>query len=101
MYWKFFFILFFSIYCFKEDEIIKLPLNSKGEYHSSKYGFIYQLDFSFNNDIGWLPPTYYYIYKFKNMKNLHLLDIKKLTSNKMPFHYEIYEYEKDEIHLLF
>ena len=101
MYWKFFFILFFSIYCFNEDEIIKLPLNSKGEYHSSKYGFIYQLDFSFNNDIGWLPTTYYYIYKFKNMKNLHLFDIKKLTSNKMPFHYEIYEYKKDEIHLSF
>ena len=101
MYWKLFFILFFSIYCSDKDEIIKLPLNSKEEYHSSKYGFIYQLGFSFNNDIGWSPTTYYYIYKFKNMKNLHLLNIKQLENNKIPFEYEIYGEKEDEIHLSF
>ena len=77
MHWKIFFILFFSISCYNEDGIIKLPLSQKDEFHYSKYGFSYQLGESFNNDVGFLPTTYYYIYKFKNIKNLNLFDEKK------------------------
>jgi len=101
MLWKIFFILFFSISCYDEDGIIKLQLSQKEEFHSSKYGFIYQLGESFNNDVGFLPTTYYYIYKFKNMKNLNLFDEKKISNNTIPFEYEIYGEKKDEIHLSF
>jgi len=101
MLWKIFFILFFSISCYDEDGIIKLQLSQKEEFHSSKYGFIYQLGESFNNDVGFLPTTYYYIYKFKNIKNLNLFDEKKISNNTIPFEYEIYGEKKDEIHLSF
>ena len=101
MYWKIFFILFFSISCHDEDGIIKLPLSPREEFYSSKYGFIYQLHESFNNDVGFSPTIYYYIYIFKNMKNLNLFDEKKLSNNTIPFEYEIYGDKKDEIHLSF
>ena len=101
MFWAIIFILFFSIYCYIENGIIKLPLYSEEEYHSSKYDFIYKLSHSFNNDIGFFGTSYYKIYTFKNMKNLSLFDIEKISDKNKQFDYEIYGEKKDEIHLSF